>query len=66
MVHPCHTAHKSTGRQPTGQLAPRDVSPQPEPQPNTPQHVPQEEDSFKVVVMALAGEDSGSSTAAIE
>jgi hypothetical protein len=50
-------ARKSTGRQLTGQLAPRNVPPQPELQPNSPQHVPQGEDSFEIVVMVPVGED---------
>jgi hypothetical protein len=40
MVHPHHIARKSTGRQPTGQMAPRDVPPQLEPQPDSPQYIP--------------------------
>jgi hypothetical protein len=42
------TAWKSTGRQPTRQLAPRDVPPQQEPQHDS----PQEEEPFEIVVMA--------------
>jgi hypothetical protein len=57
MARTHHTARRSTGGQPTGQLAPRNVPPQPEPQPNSPQYVPQVEDSFKIVVMVPAGED---------
>jgi hypothetical protein len=34
------TAQKSTGRQPTRQLAPRNVPPPPEPQPDSPLYVP--------------------------
>jgi hypothetical protein len=34
------------------------VSPQPKPQPDSPQYVPQEEDSFKIMVTVLAGEDT--------
>jgi hypothetical protein len=34
------------------------VTPQPELQPNSLQHVPQEEDSFEIVVMVPAGEDT--------
>jgi hypothetical protein len=33
------------------------VSPQPEPQPYSPQYVPQEEDSIEIVVTIPAGED---------
>jgi hypothetical protein len=58
MVCPHRTAHKSTRHQPTGQLAPRDVPPQLEPQPDSPYYVPQEEDSFKIVVIVPAGEDT--------
>jgi hypothetical protein len=54
MVRTRCRARKSTGRQPTGQLAPRDVSPQQEPQPDS----PQEEESFEIVVTVPAGEDS--------
>jgi hypothetical protein len=58
MVHPRRTTRKSTERQPTGQLAPRDVPPLPEPQPDSPQYVPQGEDSFEIVVTVPAGEDT--------
>jgi hypothetical protein len=54
MVHTHRTARKSTGHQPTGQLAPRDVPPQQEPQPDS----PQEEEPFEIVVTVLVGEDS--------
>jgi hypothetical protein len=54
MVRTHHTARKSTGRQPTGQLALRDVPPQQEPQPDS----PQEEEPFEIVVTVPAGEDS--------
>jgi hypothetical protein len=33
------------------------VPPLPESQPDSPQYVPQGEDSFKIVVIVLAGED---------
>jgi hypothetical protein len=36
--------------QPAGQMAPRDVPPQQEPQPDSPKYVPQEEDPFEVMV----------------
>jgi hypothetical protein len=52
------TAQKSTGRQPTGQLVPRNVPPPPEPQPDSPQYVPQGEDYFEIVVTVPAGEDT--------
>jgi hypothetical protein len=42
MVCTCRTARKSTGRQPTGRLAPRDVPPQQELQPD----LRQEEEPF--------------------
>jgi hypothetical protein len=48
MVRPCCIAYKSTGRQPAGQLAPRDVPPQQEMQHDSPQHVPQEEEPFEI------------------
>jgi hypothetical protein len=54
MVHTHRTARKSTGHQPTGQLAPRDVPPQQEPQPDS----AQEEEPFEIVVTVLVGEDS--------
>jgi hypothetical protein len=53
MVHTRRTARKSTGYQPIEQLAPRDVPPQQEPQPDS----PQEEEPFEIVVTVLAGED---------
>jgi hypothetical protein len=34
------------------------VSPQSETQPESPQYVPQEEDSFEIVVIILAGEET--------
>jgi hypothetical protein len=34
------------------------VSPQPEPQPNSPQYVPQDKDSFEIVVTVPVGEDT--------
>jgi hypothetical protein len=54
MVRTHRTARKSTGYQLTGQLAPRDVPPQQEPQPDS----PQEEELFEIVVTVSAGEDS--------
>jgi hypothetical protein len=54
MVCTRRTARKSIGRQPTGQLAPRDVPPQQEPQPDS----PQEEEPFEIVVKVPVGEDS--------
>jgi hypothetical protein len=56
------TAHKSTGHQPVGPIAPRDVPPQQEPQHDSPQYVPQEEDPFEIVVMVLTGEDAQEAT----
>jgi hypothetical protein len=58
MVRPHCTARKSTRRQATGQLVPMDVPPPSEPQPNSPQYVPQGEDSFEIVVTVPAGEDT--------
>jgi hypothetical protein len=58
MVRSRCTTCKSTGCQPTGQLVSRVVSTQPEPQPNSPQYVPQEEDSFDIVVIVPVGEDT--------
>jgi hypothetical protein len=43
-------------------LAPRDVPPPPKPQPNSPQYVPQGEDSFEIVVTVPAGEDDEDNT----
>jgi hypothetical protein len=57
MARTHHTARKSTGRQPTGQLAPRNVPPPLELQPDSPQYVTQGVDSFEIVVTVLAGED---------
>jgi hypothetical protein len=51
-------ARKSTGRLPISQLAPRNMPPQPEPQPDSPQYVPHEEDNFKIVVTVPMGEDT--------
>jgi hypothetical protein len=48
MVRPRHTARKSTGRLPVGQLVPRDVLPQQEPQHDS----PHEEEPFEIVVVA--------------
>jgi hypothetical protein len=58
MARTRRTAQKSTGRQPTGQLAPRNVPLPPEPQPDSPKYVPQGEDSFEIVVTVSAGEDT--------
>jgi hypothetical protein len=58
MARTRHIAQKSTGRQSTGQLAPRNVPLQPELQPNSPQHVIQGEDSFEIVVTVPIGEDT--------
>jgi hypothetical protein len=54
MVRTRRTARKSTGRQPIGQLVPKDVPPQQELQPNS----PQEEEPFEIVVTVPTGEDS--------
>jgi hypothetical protein len=58
MVRPHRIAQKSIGHPPTGQLAPRDVPPLPEQQPDSPQYVLQGEDSFEIVVTVPAGEDT--------
>jgi hypothetical protein len=54
MVHTHRTARKSTGHQPTRQLAPRNVLPQQEPQHDS----PQEDEAFEIMVTVPAGEDS--------
>jgi hypothetical protein len=54
MVRTRHTARKSTGHQPTGQLAQRNVPPQQEPQPDS----LQEDEPFEIMVTLPAGEDS--------
>jgi hypothetical protein len=54
MVRTRRTARKSTGRQPTRQLAPRNVLPQQEPQYNS----PQEDEPFEIMVTVPTGEDS--------
>jgi hypothetical protein len=54
MVHIRRTARKSTGCQPTRQLALRNVLPQQEPQHDS----PQEDEPFEIMVIVLAGEDS--------
>jgi hypothetical protein len=58
MARTRRTTRKSTGQQPTGQLAPKNVPPQPDPQPDSPQHVPEGEDSFEIVVTIPVGEDT--------
>jgi hypothetical protein len=63
MVRTRRTARKSTGHQPTGQLAPTDVPPQQEPQPDS----PQEEEPFEIVVtVPREGRLTRSSTDAAE
>jgi hypothetical protein len=54
MAHARRTAQKSTGHQPTGQLAPRSVPPQQESQHES----PQEDEPFKIVFTIPAGEDT--------
>jgi hypothetical protein len=56
MVRSHFTTHKSIGRQLIGQIAPRDVSPQQEPQHHSPQYVPHKEDPFEIMVMVPMGE----------
>jgi hypothetical protein len=58
MVRSRHIACKSTRRQPVGPIAPRDVLPQQEPQLDSSQYIPQEEDPFEIVVMVPVGEDA--------
>jgi hypothetical protein len=58
MVCPHCTVWKSTGRQPTRQLVPRDVPPPLEPQPDSPQYVPHGEDYIEIVVMVPTVEDT--------
>jgi hypothetical protein len=48
MAHTRLTTRKSTGRQPTGQLAPRNVPPLQEPRPDSPPHTSQEEEPFEI------------------
>jgi hypothetical protein len=48
MAHSHRTACKSTGRLPVGQLAPRNVPQPQESQPDIPQEVSPEEESFEI------------------
>jgi hypothetical protein len=48
MAHTHHTARKSTGRLPVGQLAPRNVPQPQESQPDVPQEASQEEEPFEI------------------
>jgi hypothetical protein len=48
MAHTYHTARKSTGRLPVGQLAPRNVPQPQELQPDAPQEASQEEEPFEI------------------
>jgi hypothetical protein len=54
MARTHHTAQKSTECQPTGLLALRNVLPQQEPQPNS----PQEDEPFEIMVTVPVGEDA--------
>jgi hypothetical protein len=56
MVRPRHTVQKSTGQSAHWIVGAKDVPPPPEPQPDSPQYVPQGEDSFEIVVTVPAGE----------
>jgi hypothetical protein len=47
------TAHKSTGRLPVGQLAPRNVPQPQESQPDIPQEASPEEEPFKIELVVL-------------
>jgi hypothetical protein len=48
MAHTRLTARKSTGRQPTGQLAPRNVPPLQESHPDSPPCASQEDEPFEI------------------
>jgi hypothetical protein len=48
MAHTRHTARKSTGCLPVGQLAPRNVSQPQESQPDVPQEASPEEEPFEI------------------
>jgi hypothetical protein len=48
MAHTCLTVRKSTGRQPTGQLAPRSMPSLQEPRHDSPLHASQEEVPFEI------------------
>jgi hypothetical protein len=58
MARTHRTARETTGRQPTGQLAPRNVPPPLDLQPDSSKYIPQGEDSFKIVVTVPVGEDT--------
>jgi hypothetical protein len=51
MACTCLTAHKSTGRKPMGQLAPRDVPLPQEPQHDSPPRASLEEEPFEIEVV---------------
>jgi hypothetical protein len=51
MARTRHTAHKSTGRLPVGQLAPRNVPQPQESQPDLPQKASPEEEPFEIVLV---------------
>jgi hypothetical protein len=57
------TACKSTGRLPIGQLAPRNVPPPQESQPDTPQHASQEEEPFVIELVVPESPTTQGSTA---
>jgi hypothetical protein len=48
MAHTHLTTRKSTGRQPTGQLAPRNMPPPQEPHHDSPPHASHEEEPFEI------------------
>jgi hypothetical protein len=52
MAHTRLTARKSTGRQPTGQLAHQNVPPPQEPHHDSPPHASQEEEPFEIELVA--------------
>jgi hypothetical protein len=55
MARTRRTTHKSTGRPPVGQLAPRNVPQPQEPQPDAPQYASQEEEPFEIELVAPEG-----------
>jgi hypothetical protein len=53
MAHTHHTARKSTGRLPVGQLAPQNVPQPQESQPDVPHEASQEEEPFEIELVVL-------------
>jgi hypothetical protein len=56
MAHTCLTAHKSTGRQPTGQLAPQNVPPPQESHHDSPPRASPEEEPFEIELVVLGSQ----------